>query len=200
MPNTSHVDTTITYETESGERAEMIFTETVKKTTALTSASIQHQWLPKREEFCRNVAAGMSPVEAYTAAYQCQEPITCSSGANRLMADTDVLLRIHQLKQPVIRKLAKKIEYTLNKALEDCQTARDLAYVKGDARTILKSVELASRLTKILGADELNINHRFGLLDDASTDVLLAMRKQVEDRRAKEKRLSGPTVDAEVIE
>lgn len=190
------VDQKFSYETETGERAEMFFT--AHKPTALASGAVatQTNWLPKREEFCRNIAAGMGPVEAYTAAYDCKEPITASSSASRLMNDTDVLLRIHQLKQPVIRKLAKKIEFTLNSALEEADMATKLAYIKGDARTILRAVELKAKLVKLLGADDINVNHRFGLLDDASTEVLLQMRKQLEDRRAKQ--LKGPVVDAVV--
>jgi hypothetical protein len=180
------IDTKFTYQTEDGELAEMYFT--AKSTTALTknAAANTSPWLPKREEFCRNVAGGMEPVDAYAAAYTCQEPIACANGASSLMRDTDVQLRIHQLKQPAIRKLAKRIEFTLNQALDECETASKLAYIKGDARTILKAVELKSKLTKLLGAEEINVNHRYGLLDDASTEVLVAMRAQIEQRKLKQ--------------
>ena len=191
------IDQTITYQTEDGDLAEMTFTTTARGMTAVTKnpgANVS-PWLPKREEFCRLVAEGREPVEAYAEAYGCQEPITCASGSSRLMADTDVILRVHQLKQPVVRQLKKRITYNLEKALEECETASTLAYAKGDAKTILKAVELKARLVKIIGADDINVNHRFGMLDDASTDVLLAMRAQLEHKQTKR-----PSVTATVLE
>ncbi len=180
-------DSKISYINEKGETAEMFFTSTARNAAVVSPQTTVTPWRPKREEFCRNVAAGMSPLEAYQAAYECKEPITASSGSDRLMRDTDVKLRIHQLKQPVIRKLAKKIEYTLTTALEECETATKIAYINGDAKTILAAVKLKAELVKLLGPQDINVNHHFGLLDDATTDVLIAMRKAVEDRKAKER-------------
>ena len=55
-------------------------------------------------------------------------------------------------------------------------------------QTLLKAVEMQARLAKLL-SDEFNVNHRHELLDDADTEVLLSMRKEIEIRRAKQKKL-----------
>ena len=100
------------------------------------------------------------------------------------MAGTEIVLRIQELRRPVIRKLRRKIEYGLQKALEQCQVAYDLAYAKADAGGILKAVEMQAKLVKLL-SDEINVNNRHGLLDDTSTEVLLAMKREFENRKLK---------------
>ena len=103
------------------------------------------------------------------------------------MAMTDMRLRVQELRRPVIRKLRRKIEYGLLKALEQCRVAYDLSYEKGDACGILKAVEMQAKLAKLL-SEESTVNHRFGVLDDATTETLLAIRKEVEVRREKQKK------------
>lgn len=148
-------------------------------------------WTAKRELFCRHIACGMEPIAAYSDAYKNENPITCSHAAGRLLADTDVQLRIQQLKEPVVRKFRKKLEYNLQQALEECDTAHRLAYIKGDPKTMLKAVELRAKLVKLLGNEEINVNHRYGLLDETSTETLLEMKKQIEVRRGKLKEIGG---------
>lgn len=133
--------------------------------------------MPRRiEVFCRHVAGGdHTPPEAYKLAYDKDNPMA----AMNLMGRTEVILRIQQLRSPVIPKVAAKFEYSLNRAMEQAQIAWDLAFAKGDVGAMLKTIELQSKLTKLL-AETIDVNHRYGFLDDASTDTLVNMKKQLE--------------------
>jgi predicted nucleotidyltransferase len=66
--------------------------------------------------------------------------------------------------------------------------AWDLAYAQDDAKTLLKAVEVQARLSKLL-SEQIDVTHRHGLLDDTSTEVLLAMKREFEVRREKQKKL-----------
>lgn len=139
----------------------------------------------KREKFCQLYAFGEAPVDAYIQAFE-KDP-TLVSRANlshetaTLLRDPDVIVRIQELRRPIQRKLRQKWEYTLDKALEDCQTAWDLAHGISDPKAMLKCIELRSRLAKLL-SDEVNIHHTH-TLDKETTDVLLAMKQQIERKR-----------------
>jgi len=150
-----------------------------------------HSLTGKREKFCQLVAADATYTDAYLEAFQkppgYDRKLAAEAGS-RLMASTDMVLRVQELRRPVLRKFRRKLEYGLQKALEQCDVAWDLAHAQGDAKTLLKAVEMQARLAKLL-SDEFNVNHRHGLLDDADTEVLLSMRKEIEIRRAKQKKL-----------
>lgn len=49
------------------------------------------------------------------------------------MAVSDLVLRVQELRRPVIRKAQRKFEYNLNKALGDAEDAYNLAYEQGNA-------------------------------------------------------------------
>lgn len=137
------------------------------------------------EQFCRMVASGEDmPIDAYCKAYGKEiTPVTgaiIASSVSHLMARTEVILRIQQLRTPVIPKVAEKFEYNLNKAQEDCQAAWDLAYAQGNVPAMLKAIELRSKLAKLL-SETIDVNHKYGFLDNASTDVLLKMKEQLEE-------------------
>lgn len=94
-----------------------------------------HSLTGKCEKFCQLVAADSTYTDAYLEAYQKPAGYDRKRAAeegSRLMANTDIVLRVQELRRPVLRKLRRKIEYSLNKALEQCQVAYDLAYEKGD--------------------------------------------------------------------
>ena len=150
-----------------------------------------HSLTGKREKFCQLVAADATYTDAYLEAFQkppgYDRKLAAEAGS-RLMASTDMVLRVQELRRPVLRKFRRKLEYGLQKTLDQCDVAWDLAYAQGDAKTLLKAVEMQARLAKLL-SDEFNVNHRHGLLDDADTEVLLSMRKEIEIRRAKQKKL-----------
>jgi len=68
-------------------------------------------------------------------------------------------------------------------------TWRGLAYAQGDAKTLLKAVEMQAKLAKLL-TEQIDVNHR-GLLDDTSTEVLLAMKRECEVRHEKRKKFEA---------
>lgn len=150
------------------------------------------------EQFCRLVASGEeTPVEAYCQAYNRtitrENGAIIASGVSHLMGRTDVILRIQQLRTPVIPKVAEKFDYNLNRAQEDCQMAWDLAYAQGNVPAMIKAIELRSKLAKLL-AETIDVNHKYGFLDETATDVLLKMKQQLEEVRRK--RIEPPaTID-----
>jgi len=166
---------TITYQDAKGKSREASY-YTGQKLTA------------KREKFCQLVAFGALQREALREAYYSDKPAPSDKAldemASHLRIETDIVVRIQELKRPVLRKFRKKFEYTLQTALEQCQIAWDIAYSQGDARALLKAVELQGKFMKLL-SEQIDVNHRHGLLDDASTQVLLEMRKVFEDKKAR---------------
>ena len=153
----------------------------------------------KRERFAQLVAFGALPVDALIEAYDRPRGDEVYRRAHMaeaaaIMLDTDVRIRIQELRRPIRRKLIKKWEYDLNKAHEDCQTAWDLAYANGDPKAMLKCVELRSKLSKIL-SDEVNVHHTHGLLDKETTEVLLAMKEQAARKKSHAKVIEGEVVE-----
>ncbi len=150
-----------------------------------------HSLTGKREKFCQLAATDETYTDAYLEAFQkppgYDRKLAAEAGS-RLMANTDMVLRVQELRRPVLRKFRRKLEYGLQKALEQCDVAWDLAYAQGDAKTLLKAVEMQAKLAKLL-TEQIDVNHRYGLLDDTSTEVLLAMKREFEVRQEKRKRL-----------
>ena len=106
---------------------------------------MSHPLTAKREKFCQLVAAGETYTDAYLEAYQkpagYDRKVAAEEGS-RLMATTDMVLRVQELRRPVIRKVQKKFEYTLQQAYEQCNEAWKLARTQGDAKSMLKAIEL----------------------------------------------------------
>jgi phage terminase small subunit len=161
---------------------------------------MNHPLTAKREKFCQLVVAGETYTDAYLKAYQkpagYNRKVAAEEGS-RLAHDTDIVLRVQDLRRPVIRKVQKKLEYNLQMALEECETAHRLAYAQGDPKTMLKAVELRAKLVRLLGKKEINITHNHGLLDDTSTEVLLEMKREIENRRAKLEMNRGVVIEAQ---
>lgn len=152
-----------------------------------------HSLTGKREKFCQLVAADATYTDAYLEAFQKPAGYDRKGAAeegSRLMANTDIVLRVQELRRPVLRKFRRKLEYGMQRALEQCDVAWVLAYAQGDAKTLLKAVEMQAKLAKLL-TEQIDINHGHGLLDDTSTEVLLAMKREFEVRREKQKKLEA---------
>ena len=175
----------LTYENLEGKRVELINV---------------YQLVGPRETFAQLMASGLYAYQyqAYAAAYNVvmlPDGLTedeqkaaqvqrneLSHRASQILADTDVVLRIQELKKPVIRKLRRKLEYGLQKALEQCEVAYDLAYAAGDHKGILSAVKMQAELAKLL-VTQVDINHTHRVLDDASTETLVALLKAFDVRR-----------------
>lgn len=161
----------------------------------------------RREQFCRLMSTGSyDPVEAYCEVWGKDrekgseaELRMWSGNANRLMQEAQVKLRIDQLKTPVVRKFAKKFEYTVQRAFEQCDEAYQLARIENDAKAMLKAIELQGKFAKLL-ADQLDVNHRIGVLDDASTEALLGMLAMVQKKRQTMPKIVGNSVAGSAIE
>jgi hypothetical protein len=155
----------------------------------------------KREKFARLLAQGKECDEAYCEAFEViPTPDTeqvIGRKAHNMMRETAILLRVADLKKPVLKKLQGKIEYGIQTALQQCQTAWDLAYVQGDAKAMLKASEMLARLSKLL-SEEINVTHKHGLLDDTATEVLLEMKREIEVRRERQKKL-GTVIEGEIV-
>lgn len=146
----------------------------------------------QRERFAQCCATGALPIDAYCEVYGVElKPDTVEqikAQTARLTNDTTVVLRIQELKKPVLRKLQRKIEYGLEKALAQCEVAYDLAYHNGDVKGLLAAIRMQAELSKLL-SQQIDVTHKYGVLDEASTEVLLEMKRQIEVRRAKGNRL-----------
>ena len=156
---------------------------------AYVSQGAVYQLGARPEKFAQLCAVGVDPLKAYCQAFEVEllpdlVP-EIKTACNRLLHTTTVVLRIQELQKPVLRKLRRKIEYNLQSALEQCQTAYDLAFEQADSKGMLAAIRMQAELAKLL-SQEVNVNHRYGLLDDASTEVLLEMRKRVEVEKARQ--------------
>jgi len=140
---------------------------------------------PRRlEHFCRLVASGeMDTIEAYCEAYgkelNNETGARIAAAASSIMSRTDVILRIQQLRTPVLPDVAKKYTYSLNKAMDECQ--------------------LRSKLNKML-SEQIDVTHKHGFLDDTATTVLLEMKKQLEETKARRKKAESKIVDITPVE
>ena len=148
-----------------------------------------YQLSAKREQFAVLAAQGVEPIDAYCHVYGVElSPDTerqCKQATQGLLHDTAVVLRIQELKQPVLRKIRRKIEYSLQQALQQCETAYDLAFAQGDVKGLLAATRMQAELSKLL-SQELNVNHRYGVLDDTDTQTLLALQREVQVRLARQ--------------
>ena len=169
-----------------------------------------------REQFCRLMAQGdLDEIEAYCQAFG-KELITVGdnnrvdkhnklnriiySASDRLTKDPNIILRIQQLKEPVAKKNLKKLEYTLQRAYEQCDEAYNLARATLDPKTMVKCIEMQGQFAKLIH-QTIDVNHRFGVLDDADTGVLLEMKKKLELQMRKQKKLlNAPVVGAESVD
>lgn len=162
--------------------------------TAAYMTNAAYQLTGSREQFAQLCAQGIAPVDAYCTSHSVT--LTPDSAADikdavhRLRHNTTVILRIQELQKPVLRKLARKIEFNQEKALHQCEIAWDLAYAQGDVKGMLAATKVQAELCKLL-VQEINVTHKHGLLDEAATSVLLEMKRQVEVRQAKQKELGA---------
>ncbi|MEO6306570.1 MAG: hypothetical protein ABIO96_06195 [Nitrospiraceae bacterium] len=151
----------------------------------------------KREKFCQLVATGATYTDAYLEAYQKPTEYNrklAAEAGSRLMADTDIILRVQDLQQPVLRKVRRKIEFQIQHAYEQCQRSFDLACAQSDVNGMLAATKLQAELSKLL-TQQIDVNHRHGMLDEESTEVLLAIRDAVMVRKAKQKALMEKAVE-----
>ena len=78
---------------------------------------------PKQEKFAQEVASGKSQADAYRAAFDCKrsKPQTVIENASRLMADSNVSARVHELKAQLSEKALWSREDSVNALLSVIQ-------------------------------------------------------------------------------
>ncbi len=139
---------------------------------------------PKQEAFCQAIVAGNSQSAAYRLAYNAakMKPATVHKRSGELMADGAMTGRITELREPVIEKL----RYDLSAAMAEASEALGMARSKESASAMVAAVALRAKLCGLL-VEKSEMHH--GVLEYASTEVLLLMRKQAELRIAHRKAL-----------
>lgn len=177
---------TVTYLTPTGEKKELL---------VYTGKILTQQ----REKFAQLVAFGATPGDARAEAYGRPNETTDErkqrqSEGMSLLLDTDVRIRVQELRRPIQRKLLKKWEYTLDHALEDCQKAWDVAYANGDSKSMQSCVRLRAELTKLLST-EVNVTHKYGVLDTETTEVLMSLKDALKRKKATVKIISGDSTE-----
>ena len=158
---------------------------------------MRYRLVPRRERFAILVAQGALPGDAIIEAYgrtdlSHEARLRYAGEGGTLMQNTDVSLRIQELRRPIIRKVQRTFEYNLNRALEDAEDAYNIAYEAGQANTMLAAIELRAKLCKFLTE---TVEHRHGLLDDASTATLIEMKKHIERQKKGQLRLINSTAE-----
>ena len=130
---------------------------------------------PKQEKFCHGIVAGMSQSDAYRAAYDAEKmkPETVQRKACELMKDSKITARIAALRTPVVQRL----QYGLEQAMREAEEAFAVARARENGGAMVAAVQLRARLNGLL-VEKREI--RTGPLDDASTEMLLEMRRQLE--------------------
>ncbi len=159
------------------------------KTAYMTHGSA-YQLTGNREQFAMHMAQGKSDIESYCLAFAAEltpdSAQDIKEAARKLCRDTTVVLRIQELKRPVLRKLARKIEFNQEKALHQANTAWDLAYALQDVKGMLAATKLQAELCKLL-VHEIEVTHKHGVLDEESTATLLELMKMIQVRKASQK-------------
>lgn len=117
----------------------------------------------------------MSQSDAYRAAYDAEKmkPETVQRKACELMKDSKITARVAALRTPVVQKL----QYGLEQAMREAEEAFAVARAKENGGAMVAAVQLRARLNGLL-VEKKEI--RTGPLDDASTEMLLEMRRQLE--------------------
>lgn len=134
---------------------------------------------PKQERFCQAIVSGLSQADAYRMAYDAEnmKPETVQNKAYLLMRRDEVRVRIEELRKPVVEKLQYGLEQAMNEAAEAFSVAKE----KENGGAMVAAVQLRARLNGLL-VDRKEI--RTGaLLEEADTETLLEMRRQIEARK-----------------
>ena len=154
-----------------------------------------------RERFAALMARGHHGLAAYYESHHI-DPLSLSPIQQdearecfaRLLNDTAVVLRIQELQQPILRRLAQTIEYNLQTALKQCSIAWDLAFAKSDVKAMIKAIELQAKLSNLL-TERIDVTHKNVELDEETTDMLIAMRDELRVRRASQKKMLESKVE-----
>jgi hypothetical protein len=96
---------------------------------------------PQQEKFAQSVASGMNQSDAYRSAYNVKPTTKAESvnvNASKLMADTNISLRVAELREPIV----KAAQLTLEAHLNDLKGLRNMA-TKAEQYSAAISAEVA---------------------------------------------------------
>lgn len=122
---------------------------------------------PKQEKFAQEIVKGKTQYEAYKIAYPTSEKwernsVDCEAG--KLMADTRILQRITELREPII----KKCQMTAEDLIRDLEKAKTMAM---ETEQISPYINAVMGQAKLLGLDK-------QVIEGAVTVVTMAMVKK----------------------
>ena len=152
----------------------------------------------KTERFCQLMAVGtMHQWEAYREAYHSvARQSTMANEAIRLLKKPDVQARIDAIRRPVIEKVRKQFQYSLEDALDDCMAAETLARTMMQPGIMLQAAKLKAQLAKLLVS--VSETRGGGPLDKASTDELVELLREQRRRKALDAVEQAPVAKTEV--
>lgn len=129
----------------------------------------------KQEKFCQAIVTGVSQSDAYRSAYNAgrMSPQVVQNKASLLAKKGEVRVRIESLRAPVVAKL----QYGLEQAMLEAADAFAVSKAKEQGGAMVAAVQLRAKLNGLL-VDRSEVKH--GPIDQASTDVLVQMRRQLE--------------------
>ena len=139
----------------------------------------------KAERYCQLIVSGLTQVEAYIQSRpdRVMRRRSASEDAQDLMKQPGIRRRIEELRAPVIAKVRKKFEYTLDDAMAEINRTEQLAQALLQPAVMLQAIKLKAQLQKILvSVKETRVETPF---DQASTDELLEVLSIVRERKKK---------------
>ena len=140
----------------------------------------------KRERFCQLIVEGLMNVDAYVKSRpdSVMRRQTASQYAVELRKQPDVVKRIEELRAPVIAKVRKKFEYSLDHAMEEIGVAESLAQSLLQPAIMLQATKLKAQLWKML--DSGGEKRKENALVSASTLELLEVLAVVREKKRRE--------------
>lgn len=147
---------------------------------------------PKCEKFCQLVVEGVSYVDAYDQSHpnRCARRSTTQRAASQLVRIKAVIERIAELRAPVIKKVQKQFQYTLDDAMKEIERVESLAQAMLQPVVMLAAVKLKAQLQKIL-VNVKETRHE-SPLDGATTDELLEVLALVRSKKVDAARHDSP--------
>lgn len=133
----------------------------------------------KQDNFClAMLKPNYDQSMAYKEAFDCENMTdkTVYEAASRLMNNSKIIARIAELRKPVVEKL----QYTLEKAMEEAEQAFNVAKVKENGGAMVAAVQLRAKLNGLI-IDKKEV--RTSPLDDAQYEELIRIRDAVANAR-----------------
>ena len=112
---------------------------------------------PKQEKFCQLIVEGANPSDAYKGAYDCSKcsKETIRVNAQKLLDDTNIALRIQELRAEV----TKDIKFTVQDALKEFNEAQENLRLQNNWVGFGKiTTEKAKLLGLYENGDNVNVN------------------------------------------